>query len=96
MPFNRTCEQGPPEANNGGELDAFLHTCLASSPKRAGMGDVRVITRGMRHLAVSIQAYPLGTPEGGMTHMLLIMEEVPVCAPLPLPQTGQLSWLVFV
>lgn len=52
------------------------------------MGDVRVMTRGMRHLVVSIQAYPLGTPEEGMTHMLLIMEEVAVRAPLPLSQTG--------
>ena len=60
------------------------------------MGDVRVITRDMRHLTVFIQAYPLGTPEDGMTHMVLIMEEVPVCAPLPLPQTGRSSWLAGV
>lgn len=94
--FNRTCDQGPPEANNGGELDAFLRTCLGSSPKRAEIGDVRVITRDLRHITVSVQAYPLGTPEGGMRHMLLILEEVPVCAALPLPQTGRSSWLVCV
>ncbi|CAM9412474.1 unnamed protein product, partial [Laminaria digitata] len=86
--FPSSLMNGPPEANNSGELEAFLHTCLGSSPKRAGMGDVRVMTKDMRHLVVSIQAYPLGTPEEGMTHMLLIMEEVAVRAPLPLPQTG--------
>lgn len=55
--------------------------------KIAGMADIHVITRDMRRLAVSVKAYPLGTPEGITTHLLLALEEIMVCAVLPQPGT---------
>ncbi len=60
-----------------------MQACIGSSLKRTEMVELSVVTRDMRRLAVAVQAYPLGTPEGATTHLLLVMEEVPVCAPLP-------------
>ena len=76
-------KQGPAEANNGGALEALVQTCIGSSLKRAEMVELTVVTRDMRRLAVAVQAYPLGTPDGATTHLLLVMEEIPVCTPLP-------------
>eukprot|EP00903_Cladosiphon_okamuranus_P017558 g16172.t1 len=81
--FPFTLMNGPAEANNGGALEALVQTCIGSGLKRAEMVELTVVTRDMRRLAVAVQAYPLGTPDGATTHLLLIMEEIPVCAPLP-------------
>lgn len=84
--------QGPAEANNGGALEALVQTCIGSSLKRAETVELAVVTGDMRRLAVAVQAYPLGTPEGTTTHLLLVMEEIPVCAPLP--QGGEFTAVV--
>lgn len=77
--------QGPAEVNNGGDLDALVQTCVGTSLKRAAMAVVGVVTKDMRRLTVSIQGYPLGNRDGSTTHLLLVMEEVPVCQALPQP-----------
>lgn len=59
-----------------------MKTCVGLSLKRAEAADLVVVTRDMRRLKVAVQAYPLGDPDGVTTHLLLVMEEVPVCAPL--------------
>lgn len=79
--------QGPTKADNGGALEALVQTCIGSGLERAAVTDLGVMTRDMRRLAMAVQAYPLGTPEGVTTHVLLVMEEVPACASLP-PQGG--------
>ncbi|CAN0033933.1 unnamed protein product, partial [Ectocarpus sp. 8 AP-2014] len=84
--FPFTLMNGPAEANNGDALETLVQTCIGSNVKRAEMVDLRVVTRDLRRLAVAVQAYPLGTPDGATTHLLLVMEEIPVCTPLP--QTG--------
>lgn len=83
-PFPLNCAaQGPAEANNGDALETLVQTCIGSNIKRAQMVDLSVVTRDLRRLAVAVQAYPLGTTEGATTHLLLVMEEIPVCTPLP-------------
>lgn len=49
------------------------------------MADLHVLTRDMRRLSLAVRGYPLGTAEGETTHLLLVMEEVPVCATVPQP-----------
>lgn len=49
------------------------------------MGVVHVVTKDMRRITVSTQAYPLGDRDGSTTHLLLAMEEVPVCQASPQP-----------
>ncbi|CAN0473909.1 unnamed protein product [Ectocarpus sp. 12 AP-2014] len=84
--FPFTLMNGPAEVNNGDALETLVQTCIGSNVKRAEVVDLSVVTRDLRRLAVAVQAYPLGTPDGATTHLLLVMEEIPVCAPLP--QTG--------
>lgn len=74
--------QGPPEANNGTELDAFIHSCVGLSPKRAGMAEMYVVSANLRRFRAALQVYPLGSADGALTHFLIVMEEVPVCAAL--------------
>lgn len=64
-------------------METLVQTCIGSSLKRAEMVELAVVTRDMGQLAVAVQAYPLGTTEGATTHLLLVMEEIPVCTPLP-------------
>ncbi|CAM9845162.1 unnamed protein product [Scytosiphon promiscuus] len=80
--FTYTLMKGPADANSDGVLEALVQTCVGSSLKRAEAADLVVVTRDMRRLKVAVQAYPLGEPDGVTTHLLLVMEEVPVCAPL--------------
>lgn len=78
-------KQGPAEASNGSDLDAIIHQCMQTSPKRAGRAELHVIVRDMRRLKVELQLYPLGTADGALTHFLIIMDEVPMCPALPHP-----------
>lgn len=64
-------------------MDSFVHNCMEASPARAGMKELHVIARSMRRLKVEVQLYPLGTADGGMTHFVMIMEEMPMCPALP-------------
>ncbi|CAM9735100.1 unnamed protein product, partial [Hapterophycus canaliculatus] len=80
--FSYTLMNGPAEANSDGALAALVQACVGSRLKRAGAADLVVVTRDLRRLKVAVQAYPLGDLDGATTHLLLVMEEVPVCAPL--------------
>lgn len=77
--------QGPAEVSPGGELEALVQTCVGTSLKRATMGVVHVVTKDMRRLTVSTQGYPLGNRDDTATHLLLVMEEIPLCEAMPQP-----------
>ncbi|CAM9212181.1 unnamed protein product, partial [Sphacelaria rigidula] len=83
--FTISLLNGPAEASNGSDLDAIIHQCMQTSPKRAGRAELHVIVRDMRRLKVELQLYPLGTADGALTHFLIIMDEVPMCPALPHP-----------
>lgn len=74
--------QGHDEAHEGSKLNAFIDGCMDVSPKRAGSAELHVTSGDMRRFKATVQLYPLGTMEGALTHFLLVMEEVPVCASL--------------
>ncbi|CAM9675615.1 unnamed protein product, partial [Ascophyllum nodosum] len=76
---------GSAEVNNVGDLDVLVKTCVGTNLKRAAMADVRIATRNMNRLSVSVLCYPLGTRDGNTAHVLLVMEEVPICPALPQP-----------
>lgn len=76
-------QKGPAEATNGGEFNAFVHSCMGSTPPRAGMTELHVVVRDLRRVTVEVQLYPLGTADGGLTHVVMIMEETPMCQGLP-------------